>query len=53
MVELNKKKHSGKLAPSEVDRIEREIAATDQEIDQLVYQLYEITDEEQAIIEGG
>jgi len=53
MLELNKKKHSGKLAPSEVDRIEREIAATDQEIDQLVYQLYEITDEEQAIIEGG
>ena len=32
---------------------EREIPATNQEIDELVYQLYEITDEERAIIEGG
>ena len=35
------------------DASSAKIAATDQEIDQLVYQLYEITDEEQAIIEGG
>ena len=52
MLELNKKKHSGKLAPSELDRLEREIAATDEEIDDLVYGLYGITNEERKIIEG-
>jgi hypothetical protein len=52
MLELNKQKHSGKLAPSQVDRIDREIAATDTEIDNLVYELYGITDEERRIIEG-
>jgi hypothetical protein len=52
MLELNKKKHSGKLAPSELDRLEREIAATDAEIDELVYDLYGITGEERKIIEG-
>ncbi|MBZ5671592.1 MAG: hypothetical protein LAO04_17925 [Acidobacteriia bacterium] len=52
MLELNKKKHSGKLAPSEIDRLEREIASTDREIDELVYELYGITDEERKIIEG-
>lgn len=53
MLELNKKKHSGKLAPSELDRLERDIAATDQEIDELVYELYGITDDERKMIEGG
>jgi type I restriction-modification system DNA methylase subunit len=52
MLQMNKKKHSGKLAPSELDRLEREIASTDQEIDDLVYELYGITDEERKIIEG-
>jgi len=51
MLELNKKKHSGKLAPSELDRLEREIAATLREIDELVYESYGITDEERKIIE--
>ena len=51
MLEMNKKKHSGKLAPWELDRLEREIASTDQEIDELVYELYGITDEEQRIVE--
>jgi len=50
MLELNKKKHSGKLAPSELDRLEREIAATDAQIDNLVYDLYGITAEERKII---
>ncbi len=50
MLELNKKKHSGKLAPSELERLEREIAATDEEIGTLVYELYGITDEERKII---
>jgi hypothetical protein len=52
MLEMNKRKHSGKLAPSELDRLEREIASTDREIDDLVYELYGITDEERRIIEG-
>jgi hypothetical protein len=52
MLEMNKKGHSGKLAPSELDRLEREIASTDREIDELVYELYGITDEERKIIEG-
>jgi type I restriction-modification system DNA methylase subunit len=52
MLQLNKKKHSGKLAPSELERLEREIAATDAEIDNFVYELYGITDEERKIIEG-
>ena len=33
--------------------LEREIAATDAEIGELVYALYGITDEERKIIEGG
>jgi type I restriction-modification system DNA methylase subunit len=52
MLELNKKRHSGKLAPSELDHVEREIAATDAEIDNLVYELYGITDKERKIVEG-
>jgi len=53
MLEVSKKKHSGKLAPSELDRVDREIASTDAEIDKLVYELYGITDEERRIIEEG
>jgi hypothetical protein len=53
MLELNKRKHSGKLAPSELDRLEREIASTDRAIDDLVYELYGITAEERKIIEGS
>lgn len=52
MLELNKKKLSGKLAPSGLDRLEREIASTDAEIDVLVYELYCITEEERKIVEG-
>jgi len=33
--------------------IRRQIAATDQEIDRLVYELYDLTDEEIAIVEGA
>lgn len=53
MLELNTKKHSGKLAPTELARLEREIAATDEGIDELVYELYGITKEERKISEGG
>jgi hypothetical protein len=46
-------RHYGKLAPSELGRLEREIAATDDEIDDLVYELYGITEGARAIIEGA
>jgi hypothetical protein len=52
MLELNKQKHSGKLAPSQFERVDREIAATDAEIDDLVYEVYGITDEERKVVEG-
>lgn len=55
MLQLNKKKYSvpqSGIAPSELDRLERDIASTDSEIDELVYELYGITDEERKIIEG-
>lgn len=39
--------------PPELERLEREIAATDAEIGNLVYELYGITDEERKIIEGN
>jgi hypothetical protein len=53
MLELNKQFHFGKLAPSQLDRVEREITATDREIDKLVYDLYGITEEERGIIESA
>ena len=52
MLELSKQRHSGKLAPSQVEQVDREIAATDAEIDELVYALYGITEQEREIIEG-
>jgi type I restriction-modification system DNA methylase subunit len=53
MLELNKKKHADKLAPSGLDRLEREIDATDSQIDDLVYKLYGIAEDERKIIEGA
>jgi TaqI-like C-terminal specificity domain len=53
MLELSERKHSSKLPRSEVTQVEREIAATDTEIDNLVYDLYGITKEERKIIEGS
>jgi hypothetical protein len=53
MLDLTKRKHSGKLAPSELQRLERQISATDSEIDDLVFKLYGITAEERKIIEGA
>ena len=51
MLELNEKKRSGRLAPSELDRVERDIASTDAKIDDLVFELYGITDKERRIVE--
>lgn len=43
MLELHKKKNS--LLPSaECEKIEREIAVTDEKIDEIVYGLYGVTD---------
>ncbi|MBI4823180.1 MAG: hypothetical protein HY805_02985 [Nitrospirae bacterium] len=50
MLELHKKKSS--MPPSsERDKIEREIAVTDEKIDEIVYNLYGVTDEERKIVE--
>lgn len=52
MLELHKKK--GSMPPSsEREKIEREIAVTDEKIDDIVYGLYGITEEERRIIEGS
>jgi hypothetical protein len=51
MLELHKKKNA--LPPSaEREKIEREIAIPDEKIDEIVYELYGITEEEKKIIEG-
>jgi len=50
MLELHKKKNS--LPPSaEREKIEREIAITDEKIDEIVYGLYGVTNEDVAIVE--
>lgn len=51
MLELNKKMRSGRLAPSELDRVERDIVSTDAKIDDLVFELYDITDKERCFLE--
>jgi hypothetical protein len=50
VLELHTKKNS--LPPSaEREKIEREIAITDEKIDEIVYGLYGITEEERKIVE--
>jgi len=39
------------LHQQSVEKIEREIAVTDEKIDEIVYRLYKITEEERKIIE--
>jgi hypothetical protein len=51
MLELHKKIASIKN-PEEKTRVQRQIDATDGQIDKLVYELYGLTDEEIAIIEN-
>ncbi len=50
MLDLNKKLDSAN-SPHDKTRIERDIAATDNQIDRLVYDLYNLTEEEIAIVE--
>lgn len=52
MLELNKRRHV-LPASSQREAVEREIAITDEKIDDLVYELYVITDKERKIIEGS
>jgi len=49
---LNKKKAAEKN-PNILDQLETQITATDRQIDRLTYQLYDLTPEEIAIVEGG
>jgi len=48
---LNFTKRKSPSPSSEREKIEREIAVTDEKIDDIVYGLYGITDEEKKIIE--
>jgi len=50
--DLNKKKAAEKN-PNILDQLETQITATDRQIDRLTYQLYDLTPEEIAIVEGG
>jgi type I restriction-modification system DNA methylase subunit len=47
-----KKRTDASQAPQERTLLERQIAATDREIDRLVYQLYGLTEEDIGIVEG-
>ncbi len=52
MLDLHKKKARQLEGAADLARIEREICAVDAEIDGLVYELYNLTDEEIKIVEG-
>jgi hypothetical protein len=52
MLDLNKKKAAEKN-PNILDQLETQISATDHQIDRLTYQLYNLTEAEIAIVEGG
>ncbi len=51
MLELNKKLAAA-ATPQEKSTLGRRIEATDRQIDQLVYELYDLTPEEIAIVES-
>jgi len=51
MLNLNKKLNNAKL-PQEKNLLQRQIETTDKQIDQLVYELYDLTDEEIKIVES-
>ena len=51
MLDLHKRLAETKT-PTDRNRLQRQITATDQAIDQLVYELYDLTDEEIAIVEA-
>jgi hypothetical protein len=54
MLELNKRLAPIRNTPcNEHDELLRQIKRTDDEIDNLVYNLYGLTEEERKIVEGG
>ncbi len=52
MLDLNKTLQDAKT-PDEETALQRQITATDDQIDQLVYQLYNLTEEEIRIVEAA
>lgn len=52
MLELRKRLQSAAL-PQEKNQLQRQIATTDRQIDQLVYELYDLTPEEIQIVEAA
>ena len=52
MLELNKKK-AAENNPETLRLLETQLAATDRQIDRLVYELYNLTDDEIALVEGN
>ena len=52
MLDLNKKLADAKTAHDKTV-LQRRIDATDKQIDNLVYELYDLTEEEIKIVEGG
>ncbi|MFO8009770.1 MAG: hypothetical protein R6U89_03050 [Dehalococcoidia bacterium] len=50
-MELNKKLAESKI-PQTTEMLKRQIESTDKQIDRLVYELYELTDEEIKIVES-
>ena len=52
MLDLHRRRASA-ATPAEHTRLDRQIAATDQQIDRLVYDLYGLTDAEIRLVEGG
>lgn len=53
MLELHKRKADKSLPQSDLEDIQRQIAHTDREIDDLVYDLYGLTEEERQVVEEG
>jgi hypothetical protein len=51
MLTLHKQAAAARL-PQDKEMIQRQIQATDAQIDRLVYELYELTEEEIKIVEG-
>jgi len=47
----DKKEYTDELAPSRLDHVEPDIAVTDRKIEDMVYGLYGMTDEERKIVE--
>jgi type I restriction-modification system DNA methylase subunit len=52
MLDLNKRVHTDGISTQEKKILQKQIAITDKQIDQLVYDLYDLTEEEIKVVEG-